>query len=372
MEYLLSRAPSTVVALSVAFTLAAAQDPKPNPNAQPEPPKLGRSVLQVGTLGEPTGVAFGAEPGTLIVAESLARRVVVRGPKGERLRELGAGLLRDPRDCAAVGKDRVAVSDGWADSVFVFDAAGKLVQEFGGRGSQKGELLSPEGIDVAGDLLAVADSGNDRVQVFRLDGSFVATLGASGDGEGELNHPADVAFAADGSVYVADLFHQRVLRFALDGKLLQSFGTPGPNPGQFAGPTGLAVHGGYVHVVDRDNGRVQIFDAAGDLHSWYGLHALRPREGLGKLHYPLRIAIAADGKSVLLSEPVEDRVQVLGPVDPNEEELPPLPALPPSHYGGAVDADGPFVVIAEPSIPKVILFQMLNGEPIEIGNFGVY
>ena len=335
-------------------------------------PKLGRSLAQVGSLGEPTGVAFGVEPGTWVVAESLSRRVVVLGPKGERLREFGVGLLRDPRDVALAGGGRIAVSDAGADAVFVFDAAGKLVQEFGGSGGARGQLLDPEGIDVAGELLAVADSGNDRVQVFRFDGSLAAVFGSRGPAAEQMNRPSDVAFAADGSIYVADLFHQRVQRFSAAGELLLGFGTPGPNPGQFGGPTGLAVHGTFVHVVDRDNSRVQIFDAAGELVDWYGIHALRPREGLGKLHYPLRLALSADGRSALISEPVEDRVQVLGPVDPNEEVLPPLPALPPSHFGGAVDADGPVVVITEPSIPKVLLFQMLDGEPIEIGSFGVY
>ena len=117
---------------------------------------------------------------------------------------------------------------------------------------------------------------------------------------------------------------------------------------------------------------MQIFSLAGELHSWYGIHALRPREGNGKLHYPLRLALNSDGTQAAIAEPMEDRVQILGPVDPDVEELPPLPALPPSHYGGAIDSDGPLLVVTEPSIPKVLIFQMLNGEPIEFGSFGTY
>ncbi len=361
------------ITLVCSFALLAIPALASVPQIEPQPaerPKLGACVRQIDGLGEPTGLAFGPD-GLLYVAESLAHRVSVIDAEGKSKRTLGADRLVDPRDVALCADGRVVVSDAGLDAIVIFAPDGK-VSVIGGRGGKPGEFMAPEGIDVAGDWIAVADGRNDRVQVMKLDGSSVRILGNRGAGEGEFNRPADVAFGPDGMLLVADTFNQRVQCFSKDGKFLRAFGTPGPNPGQFGGPTGLAVHGNFVHVVDRDNSRVQIFSLAGRLDSWYGIHALRPREGQGKLHYPLRLALNADGARAAIAEPMEDRVQILGPVDPNVEELPPLPALPPSHYGGALDADGPLLVVTEPSIPKILIFQMLDGEPIEFGSFGTY
>lgn len=351
---------------SLAPTAAGQDAPRQTP-----PTRLGTCVLQIDGLLEPSGAAF-ASDGTLYVSESLGRRVSVIDDQGKTTRTIGNEVLLDPRDVALGSDGAVFVSDAGLDAVLLFSTQGKLLRTIGKRGSKSGELNGPEGIAVFGDLLAVADALNARVQLFKNSGEFVRAIGPFATSEPHFHRPSDVAFAADGAIFVADVFQQIVERFSSSGESQLVFGTPGPNPGQFAAPTGLAVSGTFLHVVDRDNSRVQIFHTDGTLADWYGIHALRPREGQGKLHYPLRVALDAKGLRAAVVEPVENRVQILGELDLEVPELPPLPALPPSHFGGAVDADGPLFVLAEPSIPRILLFQMVDGEAIEITRFGSF
>ncbi|KGQ17797.1 Phytase [Lysobacter dokdonensis DS-58] len=75
--------------------------------------------------------------------------------------------------------------------------------------------------------------------------------------------------------------HRLSVYDAQDGTLLKTFGGEGNGQGQFDRPNGIAVHGDFVFVVERDNHRVQVlklpdFDFVGffgekELRSPYGL-----------------------------------------------------------------------------------------------------
>jgi DNA-binding beta-propeller fold protein YncE len=92
---------------------------------------------------------------------------------------------------------------------------------------------------------------------------------------GPFNSPTDVAVSPSGDIYVSDGYgNARVHRFKPDGTLLQSWGRPGgSDPAEFRVPHGIWVHSdGRVFVADRENNRIQIFDATGGfLEMWEGL-----------------------------------------------------------------------------------------------------
>lgn len=119
-----------------------------------------------------------------------------------------------------------------------------------------------------------------------LLGLALAALGCS-EGLGDFARPTAVAVAPSGDVYVADGYdHGRVVRFDPDGCALGSFGERGVGRGQFETPHGIAIGAdGRVYVADRDNARVQVFEADGRfVAAWF------PPE----LGYPWAVAIGPD------------------------------------------------------------------------------
>ena len=92
---------------------------------------------------------------------------------------------------------------------------------------------------------------------------------------GPFNSPSDIAISPDGLLYISDGYgNARVHRFTPDGELVDSWGAPGKTaPGEFHVPHGVWVHtDGRVFVADRENNRMQIFDAEGNfLEQWTDL-----------------------------------------------------------------------------------------------------
>jgi sugar lactone lactonase YvrE len=82
---------------------------------------------------------------------------------------------------------------------------------------------------------------------------------------GPYNRPTNATLAPSGDIYVSDGYGNcRVHRFSGGGELLQSWGEPGSGPSEFRTPHSVWVHDdGRVFVADRQNERIQIFDAAG-------------------------------------------------------------------------------------------------------------
>ena len=113
-----------------------------------------------------------------------------------------------------------------------------------------------------------------RIYKFTNDGKqLVQTIGtreSRADGT-HFNRPTFIAWIPDGSFYVADGYNgTRVAKFDAQGKFLLDFGKAGESgketrPGYMNNVHGVAVDipTGRVFVNDRDNHRIQIFDADG-------------------------------------------------------------------------------------------------------------
>lgn len=143
-------------------------------------------------------------------------------------------------------------------------------------GNPDSPLVVPSGMAVAPDgTIWVVDSGNNRFQLFSPDGDYLETWGTPGDGEGEFNFGPSpyapdepmggIAFAPDGSFYVADAANQRIQKFDADRTFLLSWGTEGEGEGQFLLPYWPAVApNGNVYVVDGPRSDVQVFSPEGE------------------------------------------------------------------------------------------------------------
>jgi DNA-binding beta-propeller fold protein YncE len=75
-------------------------------------------------------------------------------------------------------------------------------------------------------------------------------------------------------------------------------------------PAGLACAAGLVTVADYANHRIQVFDRNGGFVKQWGAPPAMPGVGKGRFHYPEGLAVTPSGGLTVVSEPVENRLQV--------------------------------------------------------------
>src|SRR5258706_1922294 len=164
-------------------------------------------------------------------------------------------------------------------TILCFDgASGKLLTSWG-----ENRFLEPHGLRVdRDDNVWVTDRALQQVFKFSHDGKLLLTIGTekvAGVDATHFNLPADIAFASDGSVYVADGYgNNRIAKFSADGKFLLDWGHKGAGPGEFDLPHSVAVDAqGNVYVADRSNARIQVVDGNGKfLKLWKSAELGRP------------------------------------------------------------------------------------------------
>ena len=174
----------------------------------------------------------------------------------------------------------------------VFSRDGDLIASWG-----EGYLERAHGAGFGRDgSVWCADDGNHTVSRFTPEGEVLQVLGQRGlpsdtghvpeqglpsikRGGPPFNRPTGVAVSPSGEIYVSDGYgNARMHKFSPDGKLLLSWGEPGTDHGQFMLPHNVWLDGEQrVWVCDRENNRIQIFDANGNyLDQWTDL--LRPTD----------------------------------------------------------------------------------------------
>jgi predicted membrane-bound mannosyltransferase/DNA-binding beta-propeller fold protein YncE len=192
-------------------------------------------------------------------------------------------------------------------------------QTFGQKGSEPGQLSVPRGVAFAPDgSLYVADSLNNRIEHFDAQGNLLKAWGSFADVQqgdapgGTFNEPWSVAVAPDGSVYVADTWNHRIQKFSADGAFLAMWGAkPGTTTDEvaFYGPRSVAVDAqGRVFVADTGNKRIVILSPDGQLLSQFGT----PGAGDGQLDEPVGIALDDLGR-VYVADTWNHRVQIFAP-----------------------------------------------------------
>jgi DNA-binding beta-propeller fold protein YncE len=180
--------------------------------------------------------------------------------------QLPAGL--ELGACTAVAQNsrgEIFVFHRGKQPLLVFSADGKFLRSWGDDlvGSAHGLRID------ADDNVWCTDIGNHRVYKFDPQGKLLLQLGTgkAGAGSDEFNKPTDVAFGKLGEFYVTDGYgNTRVLKFSPSGALLQQWGTSGKEPGEFNTPHAIVRNRADRLIVgDRENDRIQVFDADGKL-----------------------------------------------------------------------------------------------------------
>ncbi|MFT4542958.1 MAG: tripartite motif-containing protein 71 [Planctomycetota bacterium] len=337
--------------------------------------ELGGWTATIEGLHSPEAVAIGPR-GHIFVAETGAHRVRIFTRSGEPVASFGArghrpGEFLHPAGIAVHDDGRICVADTGNDRVQLFDAERAYVRTIASRGAGRAELQHPLGLAFDGESLWVADSGNERVQCFSLDGEW--RLAIAGGADGALSKPTAVATIGE-LVFVADSGLHHVSVFDKTGAFQSSFGGWGFFPGLFSNLSGLCPSGDRLYTADGQNHRVQVFSTVGELEHDFGLHAIVPREGEGKLHYPAGIAVARDESFLALAEPADDRVQIFGPKgEPTiQEQLRKNAGQPSPHYGYQFTASRNHMVIVEPETHVLLVYDLQWDLPRLIGRLGGY
>ncbi|MGC1853655.1 MAG: 6-bladed beta-propeller [Solirubrobacterales bacterium] len=135
--------------------------------------------------------------------------------------------------------------------------------------------------------------------------SFSSSFGSAGTSNGQLSHPGDVAVDAKGNLWVVDKNNNRVQQFNAAGGYLAKFGTTGSGNGQFNRPTSLAIDAkGNIWVTDSGNNRIQQFNDKGEFLKAVGSYGA----GNGQFSSPEGIAIDPKG-NIWVSDTYNARLQ---------------------------------------------------------------
>ena len=205
--------------------------------------------------------------GHILVLHRGAHPIMEFSSGGTFVRSWGDGLISEGKVVQIAPHDRVAGGSGYT---VVYGPAGCYA--CGGHSVR---------VDAEGNIWVV-DAGAHVV--YKMDRErrvimTVGTKGVAGAGPDHFNLPTDVAFApgddsrgdSGGDFYVSDGYGSaRVVKYSRDGTYLLEWGTRGTGPGEFGLPHNLTVDArGRVYVTDRDNRRIQVFDANGKfLDEW--------------------------------------------------------------------------------------------------------
>lgn len=195
----------------------------------------------------------------------------------------------------------------------ILDLSADLV--IGTTGAKEGQFQTPRSLAFAPDgSLYVADSMNHRIQHLSPSGDVLHVWGTFADilsgpaPDGTFNGPWGIAVGPDGSVYVADTWNHRIQKFTSDGTFLTKWGVLGyaDSPENLWGPRTMTVdQEGRVFVMDTGNKRIMIYDANGQYLSQFGEGGYGP----GQLDEPVGFALSARGLA-FIADTWNARVQV--------------------------------------------------------------
>jgi DNA-binding beta-propeller fold protein YncE len=203
--------------------------------------------------------------GHIAVSDSRLGLVARLDGKGEPVGRIGDGHLQRPTGLA-FDPDRglLFVADTVAGDIKVYDATGKLVNNFGSPGTEPGEFNSPTYLAFSGGRLYVSDTLNNRIQVFDADGRYIRHFGQTGLYVGNLTRPKGVAAGAGDITYVVESYFGHLLAFNDEGELLMGVNGSGLRGDGFLLPSGVWVdESGRIFVADMMNGRVVAYQFLG-------------------------------------------------------------------------------------------------------------
>ncbi len=316
---------------------------------------IGTRGVGVGEFNKPRSVA--CDTNGNVYAADMTGRVQKCSPEGQYLLswQMPQTDLGKPK---GMGRDRdgnIIVVEPHYQRVNHFTPDGKLVLQWGCRGTNEGCFMLPRGIaeNSRGEFLVSEYMGNERVQRFsifqspmpqgqsqlidqahvqgsttnwpyrksdeplpsqaqqlpdrRTGATLLQIIGRPGTGPGEFNRAEGVCVDAQDRIYVADSCNHRIQIFAVDGKFLREFGHAGTKLGELSYPYDVAVDkAGNIFVCEFGNSRIQVFDVNCQPVEIIGGPGTEP----GRFANPWGVALDASG-NLFVADALNHRVQKL-------------------------------------------------------------
>ncbi len=248
-----------------------------------------------------SGIAVDSK-GFLVVAHRGPRPILVYDPSGKLVHMFGDSELTSVHGARTDFEDNIWVTDYVNHTVIKYSSSGKVLLLLGKRdvpGNDKSTFNRATDVAVApnGGFFVSDGYGNNRIVKFTTSGDFVKTWGVKGKGDGELNLPHAVQFDALGLLHVADRENDRVQVFNQEGTLIRNYGG-------FA-PFGMCIASDQtLFVADGRANKCLHMTLSGKVLSEWGTSGSGP----GQFQLPHCIAVDSNG-NVYVGEITGKRIQ---------------------------------------------------------------
>jgi DNA-binding beta-propeller fold protein YncE len=316
---------------------------------------IGTRGVGIGEFNKPRSVA--CDTNGNVYAADMTGRVQKFSPDGQYLLswQMPQTDLGKPK---GMGRDRegnIIVVEPHYQRVNHCTPDGKLVLQWGCRGTNEGCFMLPRGIaeNSKGEFFVSEYMGSERVQRFsifqspmpqdqrqlidqahvqgsttnwpyrtsdeplpsqtqqspveRTGFTLLQIIGRPGTGPGEFNRAEGICVDAQDRIYVADSCNHRIQVFAPDGKFLREFGHAGTKLVELSYPYDVAVDkAGNIFVCEFGNSRIQVFDANCQPVEIIGGPGAAP----GRFANPWGVALDASG-NLFVADALNHRVQKL-------------------------------------------------------------
>ncbi|MBS7701555.1 MULTISPECIES: peptidyl-alpha-hydroxyglycine alpha-amidating lyase family protein [unclassified Chelatococcus] len=220
-------------------------------------------------------------------------------------------LYKEVAAVAVDSRDNVYVFNRGEHPMIVFDRSGRFLRSWG-----EDMFTKAHGLHIGpDDSLYCTDEGDHTVRKCTPEGKILLQIGLPKQPSAHMsgkpfNRCTHTALSSNGDIFVSDGYGNAcVHKYTAGGKYLTSWGKPGVEPGSFNVPHNIVCdEEDRIYVADRENHRIQIFDAAGRyISQWNNLH--RPCALCLSRATPSQIIVGEVGPTM----PVNIRTPNLGP-----------------------------------------------------------
>jgi DNA-binding beta-propeller fold protein YncE len=187
---------------------------------------------------------------------------------GKYVREIGQGVygFLQPQQVRIDAQDNIWVVDQMSTQVIKFDPSGRVQMVL----SRKPEAMTVPSPRLTPLPTNIPVTQPEPQAPAGRGGPPPGPPGAGVAGE-SFQRPTDVAWDAQGNIYVADGYgNARIAKYDRNGKWIKNWGSRGSGQGQFNIVHGIAIDAqGNVYVADEGNKRVQVFDSDGNFKTQF-------------------------------------------------------------------------------------------------------